>query len=59
MVTESELADSISDLEAREAKQHYRANALPASEIARSISYAINSGGDVNEIIIRPATQRP
>lgn len=44
-VTESELAESISDPEAREAMQHYRANALPASEIARSISYAINAKG--------------
>lgn len=58
-VTESNLADSISDPDAREAMQHYRANALPASEIARSISYAVNAGGDVNEIIIRPSTQRP
>lgn len=58
-VTESELADSISDRETREAMQRYRADALPASEIARSISYAINSRGDVNEIIVRPATQRP
>ncbi|OSM43941.1 SDR family oxidoreductase [Nesterenkonia sp. PF2B19] len=58
-VTESELADSITDPEAREAMRHYRANALPASEIARSISYAINVEGDVNEIIIRPTTQRP
>ncbi|GGD33536.1 oxidoreductase [Microbacterium faecale] len=58
-VTESELADSISDPEAREAMQEYRSNALPATEIARSISYAINAGGDVNEIIVRPTTQRP
>lgn len=58
-VTESELADSISDPEAREAMQEYRSNALPATEIVRSISYAINAGGDVNEIIVRPTTQRP
>lgn len=58
-VTESELADSISDPNTHEAMQHYRANALPASEIARSISYALNAEGDVNEIIIRPTSQRP
>ncbi|MTD59204.1 SDR family oxidoreductase [Amycolatopsis pithecellobii] len=60
-VTESNLADSISDPEAREAMRKYRANALPASAIAAGISYAVNAGDDVdiNEIIIRPTSQRP
>ncbi|TCP41214.1 NADP-dependent 3-hydroxy acid dehydrogenase YdfG [Tamaricihabitans halophyticus] len=60
-VTESELADSISDPETREAMRQYRANTLPPVAIAQGISYAINAsdGTDVNEIVIRPTTQRP
>ncbi|WP_049571833.1 SDR family oxidoreductase [Streptomyces sp. SBT349] len=55
-VTESELADSISDPEAREAMKSYRAVALPASAIAEAIAYAISQPAevDVNEIIVRP-----
>ncbi|WP_432170211.1 SDR family oxidoreductase [Streptomyces sp. 1222.5] len=56
-VTESELADSISDAAARAAMKTYRAVALPASAIAEAIAYAISqpSRVDVNEIVVRPA----
>ncbi|MFF5563005.1 SDR family oxidoreductase [Streptomyces sp. NPDC012623] len=56
-VTESELADSISDPAAREAMKTYRAVALPASAIADAIAYALSQPTqvDVNEIIVRPA----
>ncbi|GGD91520.1 oxidoreductase [Paenibacillus nasutitermitis] len=58
-VTESELADSITDEGARQLMKDYRRIALPASAIARSIAYAIEQpeGVDVNELIIRPASQ--
>ncbi|MEV0277766.1 SDR family oxidoreductase [Streptomyces sp. NPDC050610] len=56
-VTESELADSISDPAAREAMKTYRAVALPASAVADAIAYALSqpAGVDVNEIVVRPA----
>ncbi|WP_432001999.1 SDR family oxidoreductase [Streptomyces sioyaensis] len=55
-VTESELADSISDPEAREAMKTYRAVALPASAVADAIAYALAQPPqvDVNEIVVRP-----
>ncbi|TYP72080.1 SDR family oxidoreductase [Paenibacillus methanolicus] len=55
-VTESELADSISDGEARELMRTYRRHALPASAIARAIAYAIEqpAGVDVSELVVRP-----
>ncbi|MGW9434278.1 SDR family oxidoreductase [Streptomyces decoyicus] len=55
-VTESELADSISDPAAREAMKTYRAVALPAAAIAEAITYAVSqpSQVDVNEIVVRP-----
>lgn len=58
-VTESELADSITDEGARQLMKEYRRIALPASAIARSIAYAIEQpeGVDVNELVIRPASQ--
>ncbi|MGZ9935171.1 SDR family oxidoreductase [Streptomyces sp. NC-S4] len=56
-VTESELADGISDPAAREAMKAYRAVALPASAIAGAIAYAVAQPAevDVNEIVVRPA----
>ncbi|MFE3882407.1 SDR family oxidoreductase [Streptomyces lydicus] len=56
-VTESELADSISDPAARETMKTYRAVALPASAIAEAIAYALAQPPqvDVNEIVVRPA----
>jgi len=56
-VTESELADSISDDMAREDMKAYRAVALPAAAIANAIAFAIDQPADVdvNEIIVRPA----
>lgn len=56
-VTESELAESISDPAARSAMRAYRAVAIPASAIADAIAFAIGQPPevDVNEIIVRPA----
>ncbi|MFD4913920.1 SDR family oxidoreductase [Streptomyces virginiae] len=56
-VTESELAEGISDPAAREAMKTYRAVALPASAIAGAIAYAVAQPAevDVNEIVVRPA----
>jgi NADP-dependent 3-hydroxy acid dehydrogenase YdfG len=55
-VTESELAESISDTQARDAMREYRALALPASAIADAIAFAVGQPPevDVNEIIVRP-----
>ena len=55
-VVESELADTISDPEARAAMQAFRAIALTPDAIARAIGYAVSEPGDVdvNEIIVRP-----
>lgn len=56
-VTESELADGISDPAARQAMKAYRAVALPASAVAEAIAYALAQPAevDVNEIVVRPA----
>ncbi|WP_440118582.1 SDR family oxidoreductase [Paenibacillus sp. QZ-Y1] len=55
-VTESELADTISDEAARDLMKEYRNISIPASAIAQSILYAINQPAevDVNEIVVRP-----
>jgi NADP-dependent 3-hydroxy acid dehydrogenase YdfG len=55
-VTESELAESISDDEAREYMKDYRRISIPATAIAQSILYAISQPAevDVNEIVVRP-----
>ncbi|MGW6841762.1 SDR family oxidoreductase [Streptomyces sp. NPDC054958] len=55
-VTESELAEGISDPAAREAMKAYRAVALPASAVAAAIAYAVAQPTevDVNEIVVRP-----
>lgn len=59
-VVESELADTITDPDAREMMRTYRAHSIPPESIANAISYAIGQppGVDVNEIIIRPVHQR-
>ncbi|WP_435583264.1 SDR family oxidoreductase [Amycolatopsis thermoflava] len=56
-VTESELADSITDAEAAEGMRSHRAKTIPAAAIARAIAFAIEQPAevDVNEIIVRPA----
>lgn len=58
-VTESELAESISDDDARELMKEYRRDAIPASAIARAITYAIEQPAevDVNELVVRPTAQ--
>ncbi|MEH1846353.1 MAG: SDR family oxidoreductase [Nostoc sp.] len=55
-VTESELADSISDSEARRGMQDFRQIAIPPDAIARAIAFAIEQPDDVDvsEIIVRP-----
>ncbi|MBY0118391.1 SDR family oxidoreductase [Paenibacillus sp. FSL H8-0317] len=55
-VTESELADTISDEEARDLMKEYRRISIPASTIAQSILFAISQPAevDVNEIVVRP-----
>lgn len=59
-VTESELADSITDPVAKDAMVTYRAHTIPAGAIADAIAYAVAQpdGVDVNEMIIRPTRQR-
>jgi NADP-dependent 3-hydroxy acid dehydrogenase YdfG len=59
-VTESELADSITDPGARALMADYRANTIPAGAIADAVAYAIAqpTDVDVNEMIIRPTRQR-
>ncbi len=60
-VTASELADTITDPSARAAMTEYRKNAIAPSAIAQAIGFAVGqpSDIDVNEMIIRPAAQRP
>lgn len=60
-VIESELATTITDEAARDAMVEYRANSIPPSAIARSIAFALEQPAevDVNELIVRPAAQRP
>lgn len=55
-VTESELADGISDEQARITMIEYRRISIPAHAIANAILYAIQQPKevDVNEIIVRP-----
>ncbi|WP_078392879.1 SDR family oxidoreductase [Shouchella patagoniensis] len=57
-VTESELADSITDDETKQFMKEYRRKALQADAIAHAISYAIQQPSDVavNEVIVRPTT---
>lgn len=55
-VTESELAESISDEEASQVMKEYRKIAISPDSIARTILFAIEQPADVdvNEIIVRP-----
>jgi NADP-dependent 3-hydroxy acid dehydrogenase YdfG len=55
-VTESELADSISNEEARQVMKEYRRISISSTAIARAILFAIEQPADVdvNEIIVRP-----
>ena len=55
-VTESELADSISDETGRNEMKSFRRIAIPADAVARSIAYAIDQPAevDVSEIVVRP-----
>ncbi|VXC80128.1 SDR family oxidoreductase [Pseudomonas sp. 9Ag] len=55
-VTESELAESISDEGARAAMNDFRRIAIPAEAIARAIAYAVEqpAGVDVSELVVRP-----
>ncbi len=55
-VTESELADSISDPVGREEMRTFRSVAIPASSVAEAIAFAIDQPAevDVSEIIVRP-----
>ena len=55
-VTESELADSISDEAGRNEMKAFRRIAIPAAAIARAVAYAIEQPDDVDvsEVIVRP-----
>ena len=55
-VTESELAESITDPAARERMRDYRQIAIPPEAIARAIAFAIEQPAEVDtsEIIVRP-----
>ncbi|MFL9815223.1 SDR family oxidoreductase [Stutzerimonas sp. VN223-3] len=55
-VTESELAESISDAGARAVMHDFRQIAIPAEAIARAIAYAVDQPADVDvsELIVRP-----
>lgn len=56
-VTESELAESITDNEAKEIMKEYRRTTLPTTAIARAIVYALEQPEyvDVSELVIKPA----
>jgi NADP-dependent 3-hydroxy acid dehydrogenase YdfG len=55
-VTESELAESISDEGGREEMKSFRKIAIPSEAIARAIAYAVEQPADVDvsELIVRP-----
>ena len=55
-VTESELAESISDEGGRAEMREFRKIAIPASAIARAIAYAVEQPADVDvsELFVRP-----
>ena len=55
-VTESELAESISDEAGRNEMKTFRRIAIPADAVARAIAYAIEQPDDVDvsEVVVRP-----
>jgi NADP-dependent 3-hydroxy acid dehydrogenase YdfG len=55
-VTESELAESISDEAGRKEMKTFRKIAIPADAIARAVAYAIEQPDDVDvsELVVRP-----
>ncbi|TDD14068.1 SDR family oxidoreductase [Nonomuraea diastatica] len=59
-IVESEIAGSITDPDTKELIRAFREKLISADAIAAAISYAVGqpSDVDVNEIVIRPATQR-
>ncbi|OJT18638.1 oxidoreductase [Archangium sp. Cb G35] len=59
-VTESELADSITDPAARDRMKEFRRIAIPADAVARAILYAIEQPDDVDvsEVIVRPTANK-
>jgi NADP-dependent 3-hydroxy acid dehydrogenase YdfG len=59
-VTESELAETISDHGAREGMREFRKVALSAEAIARAIAFAVEQPADVDvsEIIVRPTASQ-
>ncbi|MEU0342379.1 SDR family oxidoreductase [Streptomyces bobili] len=59
-VTESELAESISDPVGREEMRTFRNVAIPASAIGTAIAFAIDQPAevDVSEIIVRPTASQ-
>ncbi|WP_257452928.1 SDR family oxidoreductase [Archangium lipolyticum] len=59
-VTESELADSISDPAAREGMKAFRRIAIPADAVAKAILFSIEQPADVDvsEIIVRPTASK-
>lgn len=59
-VVESELAGTITDTTAQQAMSEYRRHAIPASAIADAVAFAVSQPAevDVNEIVVRPASQR-
>ncbi|WP_432570989.1 SDR family oxidoreductase [Kineococcus sp. SYSU DK005] len=60
-VVESELAGHITDPAASAGMVEYRRNAIAPSAIGRAVAYAVGEPGDVdvNEVVVRPAAQRP
>lgn len=60
-VVESELASTITHAETQGVMADYRAAAIAPEAIARAVAFAIDQPADVdvNEIVVRPARQRP
>jgi NADP-dependent 3-hydroxy acid dehydrogenase YdfG len=58
-LTRSDLAESITDADVREAVRTRMRIAIPADAVAEAVGYAIGQphGVDVNEIVVRPTAQ--